>query len=1236
MEFRILGQFEVLDAGRAVPLGGRKKRATLAILLLRHDQVVSSDLLIEELWGERPPATALQTVRVHVSQIRKALGSELVRTVPAGYVLELRPDQLDSRRFERLVGDGTEAIAAGDAHTARALLRDALALWRGEALADFTYEPFAQAEIARLEALKLAALEARIDADLAVGGDAELVGELEALIADHPFRERPRAQLMLALYRAGRQSDALAAFGSARRTFVEELGLEPSPELRDLESAILRQEQSLDLGSRSPQRVPPAPSVRKTLTVLHAELDAEAIDPEALARRLAAPLEHGVDAITRHEGTVTAQAVETLTAAFGLPSLHEDDALRAVRAAVDLRERLAREHELRPRIGIATGEVVTSGATPPVGAVAGSSVRFAHAALPGEIVLDDATWRLVANAVDVEPLEEGAAYRLHALLPGAAPFARRLEAPLIGRHAELAELLAAFERTVATPEPGLLVLAGPPGIGKSRLAGELLENISGRATALVGRCLSYGKGITLWPLREMVREAAGDETRAALGELLREQDDGSLVADRVAAAFGLADVDRPAEETLWAFRRLFESLSSSRPHVLVIEDAHWAEPALLDLLEYVSRQAQGVPLLIVCLARPELLEARAAWAPAATELRPLSSDETGALVDNLPGGPSLARDVRDRVVRLAEGNAFFAEQLVALLAADGGNAIGSVAPTIHAILAARLDRLGPGERAVAERAAVVGREFTLDAVAGLLPPAAARSARRHLDTLAGKQLVQPDQAVLPGREGFRFQHALVHDAAYRRLPKLLRAELHERLAGWLERRAGVRIAELEEIVGYHLERACRYRLELGADEGSIRELAGRAAARLAAAGRRAFQRTDFGAADSLLSRAVDLLPEDDPGSVELLNILGTCLGPIGELERQAHVLDEAVRRAKSLGDRRGEWQARLERRWAEPRGRDSLALLHDVERALPVLEQGDAAGAARALAIKATALCDLGRGREAVTAAERALAHASASGVHREHARAQWGVAGALLLGPAPLPKAIARCEELLADAPESLVGTVGATWVLGVLRAMNGELAPARELVQRTQIILAGIAHPRPLITIAHATGLIEVLGGNPARAEGAYRDGIEIAREIGDRRSITALGLALVEALCLLGRAEKAAEQLQSVPRPAEDGSIEASARWRLARARVLALQGELAEAESHARDATALVASTDLLNLRGDVMLVLADVLGEEARSVESAAALGEAVRLYERKGNVAAVALAHSRLQAKQPA
>ena len=1238
MEFRILGPFEVVEAGRAVGLGGRKKRATLAILLLHHDQVVSSERLIEELWGERAPPTALQTVRVHVSQIRKTLGSELVRTLPAGYVLELEPHQLDSRRFERLVGEGTEAIAAGEAPTAAALLHEALDMWRGPALADFVYEPFAQGEIARLDELRLVALEARIDADLAVGRHVEVVGELEGLISEHPLRERLRAQLMLSLYRAGRQSESLAAYSDARRTFVEELGLEPSVELRSLERAILEQEPSLGVAPLT-ARVPAAPSVRKTVTVVHVALGAvggEEADPETLAPRLAGPLEQALGVIVRHEGSVTAQQDDAVTATFGLPSLHEDDALRAVRAAVDLRDLLVGGPELGPRIGIATGEVVASESAMLLGTVGGSALGLALVAAPTEIVLDEPTRRLVANAVDVAPSPRAAAFCFRALLPGAPPFARRLEAPLVGRRAELAELLQAFEQTLADREPALLTVVGPAGIWKSRLAGELLEEVADRGTALVGRCLSYGQGITLWPLREIVREAAGGETREALAALLHGESDGSVVADSIAGAFGFTGDDRPAEETVWAFRRLFETLARSRPHVLVVEYAHWAEPALLDLLDYVIRTTRDVPLLILCLARPELLETRPAREAAAVELGPLSREQTEALIDNLPLGANLKPEVRRRVMDVAEGNALFAEHLVALLAVDDGTEIVSVAPTIQAILAARLDRLGPAERAVVERAAVVGREFTLEAVAELLPTRAASSASRHLHALTHKRLVDPDRAVFPEETGYRFQHALIHDAAYRRLPKALRADLHERLANWLERRAGTRIAELEEIVGYHLERACRYRLELDADQDSIRELAARAADRLAAAGRRAFQRTDFVAADSLLSRAVELLPGDDPRSVELLNMLGSALGPIGELDRQRQVLDLAVQRANALGDPAGEWHARLELAFSKVGG-GPHKLMRDAEHALSVFElANDSLGAARASAGIADALVGVGRAGEALTAAERALAYARESGVNREYVRGQWAVTGALLAGPTPVPSAIARCEELLENAPESLVGTVGAAWVLSVLRAMACEFASARELVERTSSLLEAIAHPRPLIAMAYAEALIEMLAGEPARAAQAYRRGIEIAQAIGDVAGADVHAVRLAEALCLIGRGEEAAQALRAIPSPPEDASLSSSAHWRLARARVLALQGEFAEAESHARVATVLVASSDLLDLRGDVMLVLADVLEAEARSVESAVALGEAVRLYEQKGNVAAAALAHSQLQAKQSA
>src|SRR5262245_46140541 len=302
LEVRLLGPLEADRRGRALTVGGPKPRALLALLALEAGRVVSVDRLVESLWPGEQPDTAAHAVQVYVSQLRKALGTEAIRTRSPGYVLEVEPEHVDVHRFAQLADDGRLSLEGGDAADAATLLREALALWRGAALSDFTYEPFAQTEIARLEELRLVALEGRIDADLALGRHAELVSELEALADAQPLRERPRAQLMLALYRSGRQADALAAYRSARDALVGELGIEPGPELKELETAILRQDASL-LPEQAPAR--PAMQFRRLATVVVVEVVdgmgmAAALDPEALGTVLRKFFEAVSTALIRH------------------------------------------------------------------------------------------------------------------------------------------------------------------------------------------------------------------------------------------------------------------------------------------------------------------------------------------------------------------------------------------------------------------------------------------------------------------------------------------------------------------------------------------------------------------------------------------------------------------------------------------------------------------------------------------------------------------------------------------------------------------------------------------------------------------------------------------------------------------------------------------------------------------------------------------------------------------------
>ena len=1227
LELRLLGPLDALRDGKPVALGGAKPRTLLAVLALDLGRVVSVDRIVEALWPGDTPESAPHAVQVYVSQLRKALGPVIATRAP-GYVLELPTESVDVNAFTRLADEGREALASSP-ETAETSLREALALWRGPALADFLYEPFAQTEIARLEELRTVVLEERVDADLALGRHAELVSELEALVQSQPLRERPRAQLMLALYRSGRQADALAAYRAAREMLVEELGIDPGPELKELEAAILRQDESLLLEEAPLAR--PSMQFRRLVTILFCDVVesmalAEKLDPEALGRVLQRYFETVSGALTRHGGTVEKYAGDAVMAAFGIPVSHEDDALRAARAAFDIRagiaalnEQLGREHDvgLEIRIGIEAGEVV---ATPTevrqrlvTGEAVGVAAKLEQAAAPDEIVIGERAGRLIDHVARLEPLGELAikglsrgvhAFRLLELEPLATAFERRLDAPLVGRKRELAALRRSLKRAVDGGSARVALVVAPPGVGKSRLAAELARRTKG-VTTLWGRCLSYGEGITYWPLREVLGEAPEREER-----------------DAVLAALD-AETPPPAPEIAWLFRQFCEAQARETPLVLVFDDVHWAEPTFLELVEHLAEKGEG-PILVVCLAREELLEERATFLDerehaTRIELDALTAEDTDALLDGL-GGAILESDQRTRIVETAEGNPLFLEQLLAL-ALEGGLAERPLPETIQALLAARLDRLGPGERAVLERGAVIGKEFRLDDVAALLEPEAAPTAGVHMQTLAARGFVRPGD-----RDEFGFRHVLVQDAVYRAAPKRLRAELHERFIDrFEERREGG--ADLDEFAGYHLEQAYRLRTELGESDRRTQTLAEDAGRRLGTAGIRAWKRNDAPATVNLLGRATSLLPPASDLRREFLCELGISLRAMGDPAAGQATLSTVIQQSHDAGDRKTELRASIEHAYirllSEP-GATADALLTAAMDAIPTFETlGDwrALGRAWLLAgfVQGGIRCQYGVWQES---ADRALA---------AYKRADWPastcvgeIATAIYYGPTPVSRAIQRCDELLCEVADHF-GEALVIGFRGGLAAQQGQfdlarryLDSARESYDRLGQVASTTVH------YATVAADVELFGCEPAAAEQILRDLCDELERMHAYNHLSSRASDLAEALHMQGQIEEADEWTRVAEAHAATDDIGAQFMWRAVRAKVMANRGAIEDAERLGREAVRLSETTDGLNRRAKVLRDLGVVLRLADRADEADIALERAVALYEQKGNVAGAA------------
>jgi class 3 adenylate cyclase/tetratricopeptide (TPR) repeat protein len=955
---------------------------------------------------------------------------------------------------------------------------------------------------------------------------------------------------------------------------------------------------------------PPKRELRKVVTVLFCDVAGstalgERLDPEALRVVMARYFDVAKAAIERHGGTLEKFIGDAVMAVFGVPIIREDDALRAVRAAQEIRDGV----DVEVRIGVNTGEVVTSVEDNLVtGDAVNVAARLEQSAGSGEVLLGEETYRLVRDAVQVEELEpldvKGKtepllAYRLGSVT-GDTPYARRLDAPLIGRDIERALLSGAWQRSCDERSCSLFTILGAAGVGKSRLAAEFLDGLD--ATIVGGRCLSYGDGITYWPVVEIVLRLLG----------------GAAPPNPALAAL-LGDGQAGAPDIAFAVRKLFEAKAAARPLVVVFDDVQWAEPTLLDLIEEAADWIRGAPILIMCLARPELLDSRPTWGGGKLNattvlLEPLTVDQTEELIDALLAGTSLDRAVRTRIREAADGNPLFVEQMLAM-AADGDGEV-TVPSTIQALLAARIDQLPPAERAALERGAIEGQVFHRGSVVALAPDDPEVPTR--LLRLVRKELVRPSEAVLPGEDAFRFRHLLIRDAAYDALPKAVRADLHQRFAAWLSQH-GTFIVEIDEILGFHLEQAARYLDELGAPDRAVSRSA---AELLAASGRRAYQRSDIPAAVNLLGRAGSLLDATDERRLRLQVTLGAALYRANRLVDAGHVLSETVEAAKAQGLRGLELDAAM-----------TLAEVDLHHAPDPAVGQSAAREAARAAIEAAEAASDperLGRalmfgGRlhfwagemtRAEAAFERAGDAARAGGDTFTAEESAAYLIGCWHLGSMPVDEALRRVEDILRHPDVSRALKRRALAGRARFRAMTGRFQDARADIAEAEELERALG-----VTMTSHPGEVELVAGDFVAAEAHLRRMYDELLAASDYGHLASVSYLLAEAVLGQGRADEALELTAGVDAMTVAEDVDAQAGWRRVRAKALAQQGMIDEGVRLAREAADLGARTEYFEVHVAAVTALGEVL-RLARSDEADGVLRDALAMQERKGNLVA--------------
>ena len=983
---------------------------------------------------------------------------------------------------------------------------------------------------------------------------------------------------------------------------------------------------------------------RKLVSVVFCDLAestalADAHDPEVVTGVLSRYFDVVRGALERHGGIVEKFIGDAVVGVFGVPVLREDDALRAVRAAAAIQAGVTRLNEeladtfdvrLAARVGVNSGWVLARAQDGGAGIAYGDplnvAARLQQVARAGDVLVGEETVGLVGSLVVVEESAQLAvkgkatpvrAARLVGLAEEVPAFERLIRTQFVGRAQELAALRRAVS-LAREGQPQLVTVIGEPGIGKSRLIREVITHEAEGASPLVGRCLAYGDGITYWPLAEILRQL--ERRPGGIDAILGGDPEAELIALRLAAARGEAVAAAPGE-VAWACRRLIEHLAKADLVFVVVDDIHWAEPAMLDLIEYLLATIHG-RVVLLCAARPGLLESRPTWAtprPGASLvlLGPLGEEDVADLAASLANESGSDSASAERLVSWSAGNPLFIEQIMAALA-DGSLDETTPPHSIQTLLASRVDQLPDQERTALTSAAVEGRLFHRGALRTLLEGDQRTSLDTALLALVRNQFVRADRSEFPGDDAYRFVHALVRDAAYDALPIRRRATLHHRYADWLEGQPAD-LAEVEEVLAYHLEQAHRFRLAVGMDDETTRDLARRAGEHLVAAAVRADVRWDSRAVLELLRRARPLL--DQERWLDVAVMYGEALAYAEAFPAGVASLDQTAADAEQAGRPEIAWTARLYC--------DATLGPEAVRRsALAALELFDVATHPRVTAVAHIALGlafdGSGHSGQAMPELLRGVAIARQAGMQKVVGQGVEFYGIATLYGPTPAQEGIQRLEEMLGQVAMTLRERFSILPALAALHAMRCHadrtlsLAAEAGQIQERLGVREGLAQEGAVNWLGPALALI----GETDAAVKLLRDACDLHRRRQENATLSTLaghlGLVLTDAEVNLDEADALCEESRRLTEP-DDMTSEIL--WRILRAKLLRYAGNSEDALRFANEAVALAERTDWLNRQADAIALAASLYARTGADTKAEGLRSRALVLYRQKGNLA---------------